>query len=64
MSSDPGPTGASQRRCRGDSRRPVVGNADITVAGQDITGIVLELHRGVTISGQLVFQATTLTAAR
>ena len=35
-------------------------NADITVAGQDLTGIALEMHRGVTVSGQLVFQGTTL----
>ncbi len=33
-------------------------NADITVAGQDITGLVLELQRGVTISGQVAIHST------
>jgi protocatechuate 3,4-dioxygenase beta subunit len=33
-------------------------NAEVTVAGQDINGIVLQLQRGATISGQLVFQAS------
>jgi hypothetical protein len=33
-------------------------NASVTVAGQDITGLVLELQRGATISGQVTIQAT------
>ena len=37
-------------------------NADVTVAGQDITGIALELQRGITITGQLVVQGTTSQA--
>ena len=34
-------------------------NADVTVAGQDITGLMLELQRGATISGQVAIQATS-----
>jgi Carboxypeptidase regulatory-like domain len=37
--------------------------ADVTVAGQDISNIVLEMQRGVSVSGHLVFQGTTGLAA-
>ena len=45
----------------GPAQQPVRlwANADITVAGQDITGLVLELQRGATISGQVAIQATS-----
>jgi hypothetical protein len=33
---------------------------DISVAGQDITGISLSLQRGATVSGRMVFAATSL----
>jgi hypothetical protein len=33
--------------------------ADIVVAGQDITNVMLEMQRGVTISGHLIFQGST-----
>ena len=32
--------------------------ADLQVSGEDINGVVLELQRGTTVSGQLTFQAT------
>jgi hypothetical protein len=32
-------------------------NADLTVAGQDVTGLVLELQRGLTITGQVSIHA-------
>jgi len=35
---------------------------DLTVAGEDITGIALEMQRGATITGQLVLQGTTAQA--
>ena len=34
-------------------------NADITVGGQDITGLVLELQRGTTITGEVAIQGTS-----
>jgi len=34
---------------------------EVTVNGQDIPDIVLELQRGITVTGQLAFQPTTLT---
>jgi hypothetical protein len=34
---------------------------DVQVSGEDIGGVVLELQRGTTVSGQVTFQATTLT---
>lgn len=34
--------------------------AEVTVNGQDISDVVLELQRGITVSGQLTFQPTTL----
>jgi protocatechuate 3,4-dioxygenase beta subunit len=37
-------------------------SADLTVAGEDITGIMLEMQRGATITGQLVLQGTTAQA--
>ena len=45
----------------GPAQQPVRlwAGADITVAGQDITGLVLELQRGATISGQVAMQATS-----
>jgi hypothetical protein len=34
-------------------------NADIVVAGQDINGVVLEMQRGTSISGQVTFQGSS-----
>lgn len=36
--------------------------AEVTVNGQDVSDVVLELQRGITVSGQLTFQPTTLPA--
>jgi protocatechuate 3,4-dioxygenase beta subunit len=35
-------------------------SAEVVVNGQDITDVVLELQRGITVSGQLTFQPTML----
>lgn len=40
---------------------PLWGTAEVAVAGQDVSDVVIELQRGVTVSGQVVFQPTTLT---
>jgi protocatechuate 3,4-dioxygenase beta subunit len=37
------------------------GSADIVVAGQDLLDVVVELQRGLTVSGQIAFQPTTQT---
>jgi uncharacterized protein (DUF2141 family) len=37
---------------------PLWARADITVAGQDMTNIALELQRGMSLSGHVVFQGT------
>ena len=37
------------------------GTAEVVVNGQDLSGLVLELHPGITVTGQLTFQATTLS---
>ena len=57
MPRNPGPPGPGS----GPAQQPVRlwADADITVAGQDITGLVLELQRGATISGQVAIQATS-----
>jgi uncharacterized protein (DUF2141 family) len=36
------------------------GMSEVTVNGQDISDVVIELHRGITVSGQVTFQPTTL----
>jgi protocatechuate 3,4-dioxygenase beta subunit len=36
-------------------------NADVVVAGQDITGVVLELQKGTTVTGQVVLNSTAIT---
>jgi hypothetical protein len=38
-------------------------NAELVVAGQDITGVVLELQKGATITGQVVLHSTATTQA-
>ena len=35
-------------------------NADVTVDGRDVAGIELRLQPGMTLTGKLVFEATTL----
>jgi hypothetical protein len=37
------------------------GTAEVVINGQDLSGLVLELHPGITVTGQLTFQATTLS---
>jgi hypothetical protein len=59
-----GPAGSPQARpgtTAAESR--LWGVADVTVAGQDLTGVGLEMQRGLTVSGHLVFQGTTGLAA-
>ena len=57
MPRSPGPPGPGS----GPAQQPLRlwADAAITVAGQDITGLVLELQRGATISGQVAIQATS-----
>jgi hypothetical protein len=38
-------------------------NAEVTVAGQDITGVVLELQKGTTVTGQVVLHSAATTQA-
>jgi protocatechuate 3,4-dioxygenase beta subunit len=40
---------------------PLSGAAEVVVAGQDVSDVVIELQRGITVSGQLAVQPTTLT---
>jgi protocatechuate 3,4-dioxygenase beta subunit len=37
---------------------PLWANAEVVVAGQDVTGVVLELRKGTTVSGQVVLNST------
>jgi hypothetical protein len=36
------------------------GMAEVVINGQDVSDVVIELHPGITVSGQLAFQPTTL----
>jgi uncharacterized protein (DUF2141 family) len=38
----------------------VWGMAEVAVNGQDLSDVVIELHRGITVTGQVTFQPTTL----
>ena len=40
---------------------PLSGSAEVVVAGQDVSDVVIELQRGITVSGQVAVQPTTLT---
>jgi hypothetical protein len=43
-------------------KEPVLwGMSEVTVSGQDISDVVIELHRGITVTGQVTFQPTALT---
>ena len=50
--------GAARGRRRS---RCLWGSAEVVVAGQDVSDVVIELQRGITVSGQVAFQPTTLT---
>jgi hypothetical protein len=36
------------------------GTAEVVVNGQDLSGVAIELHPGITVTGQMTFQPTTL----
>jgi len=55
------PPGRYTLRARGgDDDRPQYVEQPLTVSGDDISGLVLTLARGATITGTVTFQATTL----
>ena len=37
------------------------GMTEVVINGQDLSGLVIELHSGITVTGQMTFQPTTLT---
>ncbi len=54
-----GPPGSSSAAPAKPSR--LWANAEVVVAGQDVTGVVLELQKGTAITGQVVLHSTTST---
>jgi protocatechuate 3,4-dioxygenase beta subunit len=58
MGPSPPPGGAAARP---PEDPPLWGSAEVVVAGQDVSDVVIELQRGITVSGQLAVQPTTLT---
>ena len=51
-----GPPGSSSAASAKPSR--LWANAEVVVAGQDVTGVVLELQKGTTVTGQVVLNST------
>ena len=56
-----GPPGAAGAAAAKPSR--LWANAEVVVAGQDVTGVVLELQKGTTVTGQVVLNSTSTTQA-
>ena len=56
-----GPPGAAGAAGAKPSR--LWANAEVVVAGQDVTGVVLELQKGTTVTGQVVLNSTSTTQA-
>jgi hypothetical protein len=56
----PGPAGGGGRGGPGPIAQVLWAAADVTVAGQDVTGLALSLQPGMTVAGRIEFQGTGL----